>query len=433
MKLLARYNQVNLVTTIIVMLITGIIYYWAINLILTNKIDKDLAVEENEVFEYVNQNHHLPQVFESKDLQITFTETKSGTVVRRFINTLYRHVRDKDESDEKIRHKHRHGHGEEYESGRGLISSVTVGDKYYSILIVESKVETEDLVKIIFGITLAVILLLLLVLSITNRLILNRLWQPFHNLMKELRLFNVADSKDIPDLNTTIDEFRELNQSVISMSTRVKKDYKDLKTFTENASHELLTPIAVINSKLDTLIQTDNFSQQQSKLLNDLYSAVSRLTRLNQSLLLLVKIENHLIGRNQSINLRESLDELLVQFEEIFQDKDLKVNYELADKELLANPYLVDVLLNNLLSNAIRHNYKGGTINIKLTNDHLVIQNTGENTALESDQIFIRFQKSSDSEGSGLGLTISQQICENLKFTLRYSFEGAYHTFIVAF
>lgn len=428
MKLLARYNQVNLVTTIIVMLITGIIYYWAINLILTDKIDKDLAVEENEIFEYTSLNHQLPQVFESNDQQISFTEAEQGSVTRQFINTVYRNKRDEDERPRKHRHRH-----EEFEAGRGLISAVTVNDKYYKILIVESKVETEDLVKIIFGITLAVILLLLLVLFITNRLILNRLWQPFHNLMKELRLFNVADNKDIPDLNTTIDEFRELNQSVISMSTRVKKDYKELKTFTENASHELLTPIAVINSKLDTLIQTDNFSQQQSKLLNDLYSAVSRLTRLNQSLLLLVKIENHLIGRRQSINLREALDEILVQFEEIFQDKDLKINYELADKELQANPYLVDVLLNNLLSNAIRHNYKGGIINIKLTNEHLIIQNTGENSPLQSDQIFIRFQKSSDSEGSGLGLTISQQICENLNFTLSYGFEGTYHTFIVAF
>src|SRR6185312_11468605 len=120
----------------------------------------------------------------------------------------------------------------------------------------------------------------------------------------------------------------------------------------------LLTPIAVINSKLDTLLQTDNFSQQQSKLLNDLYTAVSRLTRLNQSLLLLVKIENHLLEGNHEIDLRPVIEELIIQFEEIFQDKGLKVSAELSDKRLNTNPYLIDVLLNNLLSNAIRHNHK---------------------------------------------------------------------------
>jgi len=424
MKLLAKYNRVTLVTTIVVMLITGIIYYQAISLILTGIVDKGLVVEENEIVDYVNVNHQLPQVFESNDQQISFTEAKAGSVERQFIYTLYK------KNDERRKHKRRH---EEYESGRGLVTSVTVGDKYYRVQIVESTVETEDLIKIIFSITAGVILLLLLTLFVTNRLLLNSLWQPFHNLLKELRLFNVADTRDISKLNTTIEEFKELEQAITSMSSRVKSDYKDLKTFTENASHELLTPIAVINSKLDTLLQTDNFSQQQSKLLNDLYTAVSKLTRLNQSLLLLVKIENHLVEGNVPINLHAVIEELIIQFEEIFLDKELKISCDLTDKQITANPYLVDVLLNNLLSNAIRHNHPGGEINIVLTAERLSIQNTGEKKTLPKDLLFKRFHKSLSSEGSGLGLTISREICENLGFTLNYHFENNYHTFTVKF
>src|SRR5437588_10309162 len=110
MKLLAKYNRVTLVTTIIVMLITGIIYYQAISLILTGMVDKDLLVEENEIFDYVNLNHQLPQVFESNDLQISFTEARPATVERQFIYTLYKKHYD--------RRRHRRHH-EEYESGRG--------------------------------------------------------------------------------------------------------------------------------------------------------------------------------------------------------------------------------------------------------------------------------------------------------------------------
>lgn len=428
MRLLTKYNRVNLLTTIIVMLITGIIYYQAISLILTNKIDKDLVVEENEALDYVKLNHSLPQVFQSNDQQISFIEAAPGSVTRQFINTDYRRQEDEDHPG-----KYKRRHRDEFEAGRGLITPIRVGDKNYRMLIVESKVETEDLIKIIFGITAGVILLLLLTLYVTNRLLLSRLWQPFYNLLKELPLFNVADNKDVPLTDTTTDEFKELNQAIISMSTRVKSDYKDLKTFTENASHELLTPIAVINSKLDTLIQTDSFSERQSKLLNDLYSAVSRLTRLNQSLLLLVKIENRLVEGNQQIDLKKSVEEMVMQFEEIFHDKELKVTSDLVNNAVLASPYLIDILLNNLLSNAIRHNYKGGEININLNDKHLVIQNTGENKVLQSDHIFTRFQKSADSEGSGLGLTISRQICENLNFKLDYSFESPYHTFTVTF
>lgn len=429
MKLVTRYNRVNLLTTVLVMLITGIIYYQAISLILISQLEKDLTVEENEIFEYVGMNHHLPQVFKSNDQQITFTEVEPGSVRRQFINTIYRNYNNV----KYAKRHHHHDDDDEFETGRGLITSVTVGDKYYKTLIVVSTVEAEDLIKIIFGITAGVILLLFVTLYVTNRLLLNRLWQPFYDLLKELRLFNITDNKDIPLEKTNIDEFEELNQAIIGMSTRVKGDYKELKTFTENASHELLTPIAVINSKLDTLIQTDSFSLKQSKLLSDLYSAVSKLTRLNQSLLLLVKIENRLLESHEYIDLKLHIEDLLIQFEEIFIDKELKISTDLDEKELLTSTYLVDILLNNLVGNAIRHNHAGGEIRIKLTDALLVIQNTGSTEALKHDDIFTRFHKSSESEGSGLGLTISKQICENLNFTLNYNYHAPYHTFTVIF
>src|ERR1700744_1517009 len=101
MKLLDRYNRVTLLTTFIVLLITGVIYYAVIGRILTHKVDKDLAVEENEIFEYVSLNHQLPQVFESNDLQIKFTEAAPGSVERRFVDTVY------------LERKRRHGRHEE--------------------------------------------------------------------------------------------------------------------------------------------------------------------------------------------------------------------------------------------------------------------------------------------------------------------------------
>jgi signal transduction histidine kinase len=415
MKLLTLYNRVNIITTVVVMVITGIIYYQAISWILNDQNDRALKVEEQEVFDYVKLNHQLPQVFESKDQQITFSEAKPNSITREFINTDYR--RDKNE----------------YESGRGLISSITVNGKYYKILIVESRVETEDLIQIIFGITIGVILFLLLVLLIANRLILNRLWQPFYSILREIKLFNITDSREIPQTTTRITEFVELNQAAAAMTSKAKYDYKELKTFTENASHELLTPIAVINSKLDTLIQSENFSDRQSKLLNDLYSAVARLSRLNQSLLLLVKIENRLLTDQQNINLRLLIEEMILQLEDIFNDKKITVTVELEDKEILASRYLIEILLSNLVINAVRHNHATGNIIIKLTANNLIIKNTGDSKSLPDDKIFTRFHKSSSSDGSGLGLTISKQICENFDFSLSYQYHAPYHIFTVTF
>jgi hypothetical protein len=78
MKLLARYNRVTLITTIIIMLLTGIAYYHAISWILTRQKDKDLADEETEIYEYVNTKQRLPDAFETKHQQIIFTKTKPG-------------------------------------------------------------------------------------------------------------------------------------------------------------------------------------------------------------------------------------------------------------------------------------------------------------------------------------------------------------------
>jgi len=429
MKLITRYNRVNFFTTIIVMLITGVIYYQAISWILAYQKDKDLRDEEQEIFDNVNLNHHLPQTFETRDQHISFSPAPPGSVKRVFLDTTFLKKWDKDDLQKR---RHHRGNGR-YEPARALISSVTIDHQYFKILIVESTVESEDLIQLILIITLAVVLLLLLILFVTNRLILNKLWKPFYDIMKELRLFHIADNREIPQLDTKIDEFKELNLTVTDMAGRAKHDYKDLKTFTENASHELLTPIAVINSKLDSLIQTENFSERQSKLLNDLYGAVSRLNRLNQSLLLLVKIENRLMQEQQQINLRELVEEIIAQFDEIFQDKELKVKCTLSEKEIYASPYLAEVLLSNLISNAIRHNHKGGEIIITLTQDKLVIQNTGDGIALNDQKIFTRFHKSSQSEGSGLGLTISRQICENFGFSLDYQFQSPFHVFTVNF
>lgn len=415
MKLFTRYYRVNLVTTIVVMLLTGMVYYWAISRILIGVADKDLVVEEREVFEYVRLNHSLPQVFESKDQQISFARV-NGPVKREFIDTSYYNPKE---------------HGDE--EGRGLVSSVMVNGARYKVTVVQSSVETDDLIRVIFGITIAVILLLLLVLFMVNRLVLGRIWQPFYGILQQVKAFNVAEKTDISPQRTNIDEFNELDEAVGNMATRVKKDYNELRAFTENASHELLTPIAIINSKLDTLVQTENFNERQSALLNDVYTSVSRLTRLNQSMLLLARIENQIISGYEPVNLKWLLEEKVAQLQELYADKEINLSVFAEEKEVQASRYLVEVLLNNLLVNAIKHNVPNGQIDIRLTKDRLVIKNTGEDKDMSTQDIFKRFSKSASSEGTGLGLTISTQICGNYNWLLEYSYQAPFHYFTVMF
>jgi signal transduction histidine kinase len=415
MKLFDKYNRVNIAVTVIIMLVTGIIYYYTISHILTSQIDKDLVLEENEIFSYVNKNHHLPDVYESNHQQIVFAPLGAGNTKRRFLDTTYH---DSDEKD--------------LEAGRALISSVNISGQNYRILVTQSKVETEDLIQIIFLITIGVIVSLLVILIVLNRVILKSIWKPFYKVLFQLKEFSLAGHATITSTPSNIDEFTELDQAVINMADRVKNDYQNLKVFTENASHELMTPISVINSKLDTLVQTDEFTDKQSKLLNDIYGTVTRLTRLNKSMLLLAKIENRLIQDNQEVDIKEVIEECLYQHEEMIHQLNIKLVANLRDKRLQANKSLIEILLNNLLSNAIRHNHPDGELSVYLNSEKLTISNTGEGS-FDFQQVLKRFHKSDGSEGIGLGLTLCKQICDNYGFKLGYLYENRTHTFSVTF
>jgi signal transduction histidine kinase len=414
-KLLNKFNRINLAATIAIMLVTGIIYYYTISQILTNQIDKDLVLEENEVFNYVSLNHSLPEVYESNHQQITFMPLGNRSIRRRFLDTVYKEV---DKND--------------LETGRALISFVKVKGQNYRILVTQSKVETEYLIKIIFLITICVTFVLLVLLTVLNRVILKSIWQPFYRVLAQLKEFSLTDKANVSSIPSGIDEFKELDQAVLIMAGRVKNDYQNLKAFTENASHELMTPISVINSKLDTLLQTDEFTNKQSKLLNDIYGTVARLTRLNKSMLLLAKIENGLIGGDHDVDVKSILEECLYQHEEIIHSKNIKLVAKLEEKMVKASKLLMEVLLNNLISNAIRHNYTGGEISITLNPGQLVVCNSGKNN-FNIDEALKRFQKSSESEGIGLGLTICKQVCDNYGFKLAYNHSGQQHSFSVNF
>lgn len=417
MKLSSRYNRVNILVSLLVLLLTGVIYYLVIHFILTEKLDRDLRIEEEEIRAYVQKYHKLPLPGDFHDQKVSYRlVSPSDTAGRSYTNSIY--VNEKEH---------------EKEPGRSLKTVMKVNDQLVEVTVVKSRLEAEDLVRIIFLISLLIIVLLLATLFLVNRFLLNSLWRPFYHILDQMKAFNLTGKNEVKIEQSKIDEFVELNQAVLLMSQRVKEDYKELKSFTDNAAHEMMTPLAVINSKLDTLLQTAGFSDQQGELIEDIYLAVGRLSRLNHSLLLLAKIENNMIKNEEPIPLRPLIEQKLRQFQELLQSGEIEVSVNLQDKEVLMSKYLADILLNNLMSNAIRHNVKPGRIEIVLTEDQLVFKNTGIAISLDGTRTFERFNKTASSEGMGLGLAISRQICQHYGFTMTYFYADHLHVFSVVF
>lgn len=416
MKLASQYNRVNLFVSLIVLLLTGVIYYVVIHFILTEKLDRDLRIEEDEIRAYVSTYHKLPLPGDFQDQKVAYRPVKKDdTSGRTFSNCVYLNEKEQEE-----------------EPGRSLLTYIPVNQQMFEVTVVKSRLEAEGLVKLIFLITLGITAFLLLILFLINRFLLNSLWRPFYNILDQMKAFNLADKNEVNAEFSKIDEFTELNQAVLAMSQRVKQDYKELKSFTDNASHEMMTPLAVINSKLDTLLQTEGFSDQQGELIEDIYLAVGRLSRLSHSLLLLAKIENNLIKNEELIDLKALMNQKLRQFQELLQSNEISIQADLEEKSVSMSKYLADMLLNNLMSNTIRHNLKSGHIDISLRQDQLIFSNSGL-AALDDTRTFERFNKTASSEGMGLGLAISRQICNLYGFKLSYRYENEKHSFIISF
>ena len=219
------------------------------------------------------------------------------------------------------------------------------------------------------------------------------------------------------------------------MMTKMRVDFKNQKQFTENAAHEMQTPLAVIKAKIDLLIQSEKLGNSETELIFSIDNAASQLSRLYKALLLLAKIENRQFVVQQKIGLSKIVDDSLFFFADHILAKQINIKKSyLSGVEININPDLCSILVNNLIQNAIRHNIDHGNINIYLKENELMIVNTGNPEPLANDLIFNRFQKKSHSnESVGLGLAIAREIANTNGLDLNYVYKDNLHFFTIIF
>lgn len=418
MKLLSRYNRVNVIATIIVLLISAIFYYFFIKSALVHQLDKNLRVEEKEITGYIQENHALPEPSYSKDEQELYSPVNDEKVIRKF-SSIELYNKDHDENIDY----------------RQLEFPVTVNGKIYKADVRKSQAETEDIVQLVLKITLAIVLLLLATLFIINRFVLSKLWKPFNSTLQQIKQFNVSGKNDVHLEPTAINEFAELNAAVYSMTQKATRDYNEIKSFTENASHEIQTPLAIIRSKLELLSQSENLKEEQMDAIQSISETTNRLSKLNQSLILLTKIDNRQFKETEKVNMSLLTLHHLSNYEELFHAKEISITKNIdEDIVLTMNETLAEILIVNLLINAIKHNIEKGLITIELNKNHLSIANTGKILNANPAIYFERFKKESASNDSmGLGLSIVKKICETYGFKICYTYEKMMHIIVVDF
>jgi signal transduction histidine kinase len=218
------------------------------------------------------------------------------------------------------------------------------------------------------------------------------------------------------------------------MSARIYNDYQTLKRFTENASHEMQTPLAVIRSKTDVLLQSVDWKEKEIQQLQQIEDATQRLAKLHQSLLLLTKLENRQFLLNEQVNITDIVKQKIKEREDVLEAKKISLHTNLQQVKLSFHQHLAEILVSNLLNNAIRHTAPNGEINVELSNEEFSVSNTSLNGELDKNKIFQRFYKAADTaEGTGLGLAIVKEICNVANANINYEYRNHKHQFTIKF
>lgn len=302
------------------------------------------------------------------------------------------------------------------------------------IQIFKSLEESDLLIIRIFLILTLLVIVLILSLLLMNRISLQKSWKIFYDTIKKISNYDVNKHEQFVIQNSDIKEFEDLNRVIQTMTNRINADYINLKEYTENASHEIQNPLAIINSKLELLLQSSDLGEHNYKTVVDAYEASNRLSRLNKTLILLAKIENRQFPESLDVSLKDIIHNQLELLEDLIGSKKIKIENNIqSDFTVKMNPYLAEILFMNLIKNAIRHNIENGEIIIQQSANQIKISNTGPKSNLSSEDLFKRFHKSSESsESLGLGLSIVNKICEVYNFEIGYNYDQI-HNFTVQF
>jgi len=328
-----------------------------------------------------------------------------------------------------------HPYFKRLEPHRKLVIVQQVNGAYYRFNMIDIFLETDDVSGGVVNVMTRLFFGLGLILLVCSFLISSWLFQPFQKSLQKIKAFNLKNDEAIIFTKTSTKEFNQLNGFITQMTDKARRDYISLKEFSENAAHEMQTPIAVAKGKLELLLESPDLKEAQLPFIQSAQAALTKLSRMGQALSLLTKIENNEFTAKETTNFSKLVEQSVLTFKDIAELNGLSLESKIAPNITLPiNAAIADILVSNLLKNAIRYNLPDGWIKVKLDKEQLTIENPGSPPNIPTNQLFERFRKSNQSGKSlGLGLAIVKKICDVNQLKVDYVFAEGIHRLIVKF
>lgn len=322
--------------------------------------------------------------------------------------------------------------GDEFHNYKKLEVTRKIGDNLYDITIFKSSIKTNILITEVLKSLIIVFLGLLTFLIFGNLLISNSIWKPFKNTLSKLENYELASTKSVDFNKTNTQEFNQLNTMLNTLITKIHTDYLNMKEFTENAAHEIQTPLAIIRSKCEMLLQSDSLTEVELNHTKSIFNSCLRLSKINRGLSLLAKIESGAYEATEKVNVTEILQNQIAHYSEIVELNNLQLKARISNEIYYdINPELTEILISNFIRNAIKHNIQGGEIAIHAYDNMICFSNSGEQKEIDKSQ-FERFNRSS-LNSLGLGLSIVDKVCKLYTIKLKYTYDNNTHNFQLIF
>lgn len=320
-------------------------------------------------------------------------------------------------------------HDEDY---KYLITDKQPGRDAYRIKVMTTYIGWSNYSKTIFIFLSGAAFLFILAGVFLNLVLNKRLWAPFFFNLRQLNTYSLSRDETVPFKASPINEFSEMREALEKLTERSRREYRALREFTENASHEIQTPLGIIQSKLDRLSQMQQVDENISALIVQARTAVERLRRVNKSLLLLAKLDNNAYAEKELVRADELVQQQYEDMEELFAGKKITVHLHLQPLRASCSRYLAEVLISNLFANALHYTPEGGAFTISVDGHTLVFENTGAALTFAPEELFDRFKKGSQhSQSTGLGLAIVKQICVVNDWCIHYQYRQGRHLFAI--
>jgi signal transduction histidine kinase len=273
--------------------------------------------------------------------------------------------------------------------------------------------------------------LILLVLFVIARLIAGRSIKPINSIIKTSNIITRDNLKSRIPLPQNRDELYTLSQTINNLLDRIENTIEREKQFTSDASHELRTPLTVIKGTLEVLIRKPRNQEEYQEKINFCVSEVNRLNHMVDQLLLLARFEN----QNKSLKIEKVCLNVVIldsisRYSAIIQSKNIQISTDFIKEYYVENDaYLLSIIINNLVSNALKYSNENAKLNIFLTDEferiecHIIDSGIGI-PAVDLQKIFNQFYRSKAIEhtaikGSGLGLSIVKRLCTLLHIDIK--------------